>query len=82
MGAKIAKIKIDHSNMRRFLGLPEDVRVTSVYTNRNGRRQRDPHSYVYVVCDRFDEIDEYDTAPEISLRDAKNDGMWDEDNNE
>ena len=82
MGVRLAKIKIDHNNMRSFLGLPDDVRVTSVYTTRHSQRgSRDPYSFVYVVSDRFEEIDEWDTAPEISFRDAKNSGMWDEENN-
>lgn len=80
--ARLAKIKIDHNNMRAFLGLPEDVRITSIYTGRDRRNTRDPFSYVYVVSDRFEEIEEYDTAPEISFRDAKTGGMWDEENNE
>ena len=79
---KLAKIKIDHDKMREALGLPDDVDVTSVYTKRhNSRGRREPHSFVYISCDRFDEIDEWDTAPEISFRDAKNGGMWDEENN-
>jgi len=80
--ARLAKIKIDHTEMRRFLGLPEDVNVTSIYTGRrSGRGQRDQYAYVYVSSDRFNEIEEWDTAPEITLRDAKDQGMWDDDNN-
>lgn len=82
MTVKLAKIKIDHANMRKFLGLPEDVTITSVYTGRHRREPRDLYSYVYVVSNRFKEIGDYDLAPEISFRDAQSDGEWDIENNE
>ena len=82
MMVRLAKVRIDISKIRDALELPDDVEVSSVYTERDGRGQRSRFADVYMTSDRFEEIGEYETAPEITLRVAKNGGMWDEDSNE
>ena len=82
MVMKLAKIRVNHTDIRARLGLPEDVEITSMYTQRRGSSTRDSFTYIYLKSERFNEIDEGLTAPEISMRDARNNGMWDEENNE
>ena len=82
METKLVKVKITHEKLRVALGIPDDVRITSIYTERHGRERRDNESWVYMTSERFGEADYDDNAPEIQMRDVKDYGMWDGDSNE
>ena len=79
---KLAKIKLNNNMIRKILNLPEDVSITSVHTVGAGISTERDCSYVYLKCDRFDEIHEGLRAPEISINEALNKGIWDADEND
>ena len=74
---KLAKIMVTHELMHSLLGLPEDVMITSMHTNRG-----EPDTFVYMICDRFQEIIEGAVAPSLTMDRIENIGLWDEEDNE
>ena len=80
---KLAKVRINHDIIKEALNLPEDVTITSIYTERRTvRGRRENNSLIYVMCERFNEIEPHQTAPEITMREVMNTGMWDSEENE
>lgn len=70
--SKLAKITISNEMVRRLLELPDDVKVTSIHTVRG-----DENTGIYMICDRFDHVPQGAVAPELSIDDVKNKGLWD-----
>ena len=68
---------VTHEQMHSLLGLPEDVMITSMHTNRG-----EPDTFVYMICDRFKTIAEGAVAPSLTMDRIENIGLWDEEDNE
>ena len=70
--SRLAKISISNEMIRVLLDLPDDVKVTSIHTVRG-----DENTGVYMICNRFDSVPQGAVAPELSIEDIKNKGLWD-----
>jgi len=81
METKLVKVKLTHEKLRIALGMPDDVKITSIYTERHGRNRRDTDSWIYMTSDRFGEANYNEEAQEIQMRDVHDFGMWDGEDN-
>jgi hypothetical protein len=74
--SRLAKLIINHESIKKILNLPEDCKVTSMHTVRG-----EDNTGVYIECERFDELSSGDTAPEFTMKEIENKGLWDSENN-
>ncbi len=75
--SKLAKVMVPHRMMERLLGLPADVKITSMHTTRG-----EEETGVYVICDRLNQVLPGAVAPEITIEDINSIGLWDHESNQ
>jgi len=73
---KLAKVFVTHKQIEALLGLPLDVKITSMHTTRG-----EEETGIYMICNRFDHIPIGANAPEMDIEEAKSKGLWDSEAN-
>lgn len=82
MGVRLAKVKVELEVFKQLLALPEDTKITSIYTKRpSSRGPRETIAEVYIECSRFRMVNEGDVAPEMDMEEVFSIGLWDKNEN-